>query len=221
MSKKIADIEEYEEALLLDEVYNVERVVDKKKFKGKVKYLVKWENYPEEQNTWEPIENLENVKGLVDAFEADYEKKQKDKKLKSNPPTVNNIEPLPDDKMLVDEESVLAESALSENLETSNIKLETTEYESPKEPIKKSASVVKVPEVEGNIDDDVPVNIVGATVLSDNPLELNCLLEWKKKKGVKLLNSWVSSKIIRKKCPELLLDYYEGRIKYKKADNLI
>ena len=32
------------------------------------KYLVKWKNYPEEDNSWEPIENLEGSKALVDDF---------------------------------------------------------------------------------------------------------------------------------------------------------
>merc|ERR1719464_1493858 len=40
-----------------EEIYAVERICSRRFFEGKVQYLVKWENYPEADNTWEPIEN--------------------------------------------------------------------------------------------------------------------------------------------------------------------
>jgi hypothetical protein len=40
------------------------------KMEGRVKkYLVKWENWPEESNTWEPVGNLDGCMELVKAFE--------------------------------------------------------------------------------------------------------------------------------------------------------
>jgi len=42
------------------EVYEVEKLLEKKVKKGKTEYLVKWKGYEDEaENTWEPVENLD------------------------------------------------------------------------------------------------------------------------------------------------------------------
>lgn len=41
-----------------EDIYTVERVVDKRRSGGRVQYLVKWLNYADEDNTWEPVENI-------------------------------------------------------------------------------------------------------------------------------------------------------------------
>ena len=44
--------------------YEVEKVISHKGAKGKEKYLVKWKNYSEKHNTWEPAENFNDKKLL-------------------------------------------------------------------------------------------------------------------------------------------------------------
>jgi hypothetical protein len=40
------------------EEYEVEQVLDSKKIRGQVKYLIKWKGNNDEDNTWEPMKNL-------------------------------------------------------------------------------------------------------------------------------------------------------------------
>ena len=50
------------------DIYLVERVVGKKVVGRRNMYLVKWEGYTSDQNTWEPQANLANVKHLIKEF---------------------------------------------------------------------------------------------------------------------------------------------------------
>ena len=50
-----------------EEVYEVEKLVDTRG-KGKNRmYLVKWENYPGEQNTWEPASHVEGIPEVLNS----------------------------------------------------------------------------------------------------------------------------------------------------------
>ncbi|KAK7351947.1 hypothetical protein VNO77_11738 [Canavalia gladiata] len=52
-----------------DGFYEIETIRRKRVRKGEVQYLIKWRGWPETANTWEPLENLQSVPDLVDAFE--------------------------------------------------------------------------------------------------------------------------------------------------------
>jgi RNase H-like domain found in reverse transcriptase/Reverse transcriptase (RNA-dependent DNA polymerase)/Integrase zinc binding domain/Retroviral aspartyl protease/Chromo (CHRromatin Organisation MOdifier) domain len=52
-----------------EDAWYVERILDKRTKNGKLQYLVKWEGYPDEENSWEPFAN---VKHATDAI-AEYE----------------------------------------------------------------------------------------------------------------------------------------------------
>lgn len=51
------------------DIYYVEKIVDKKKIKGRVHYFVKWRGWDSQHNTWEPIVNLTNVTEEIKSFE--------------------------------------------------------------------------------------------------------------------------------------------------------
>lgn len=50
-------------------VYEVERIVAKKKEQGQTVYLVKWKNWNDEFNSWEPLRNLDHCEKALQLFE--------------------------------------------------------------------------------------------------------------------------------------------------------
>ena len=51
-----------------DLFFDVEKIVDSKRFGNTIKYRVRWKGYDETDDTWEPFENVENVIHLVKDF---------------------------------------------------------------------------------------------------------------------------------------------------------
>src|SRR5882724_1912113 len=52
--------------------YNVEEVLAARKRGKGIQYLVKWEDYGDEENTWEPRRNLENAREAIEDFYQKY-----------------------------------------------------------------------------------------------------------------------------------------------------
>lgn len=88
--------------------YVVEKILKKKKMSnGQIKYLVKWQGYEEEKDqTWEPKENLDNVKEMVDNFE-----KAETKKTEKPKPAPEKSETKKKSKKKPEEEAKKEESA--------------------------------------------------------------------------------------------------------------
>ena len=64
------EIEDHEE-------YEVEKVLDSRRKRGKLEYLVHWHGYDINDQTWEPTENLANAPQKVQEFHQRYPYKPK------------------------------------------------------------------------------------------------------------------------------------------------
>ena len=95
--------------------YDVEKIIDKKKIRGKDRYLVKWKGYPITQCTWEPLAHLENVMYMVNEFNSkfnmkddnkieNYNKNEEDKEIKTD-----NKDNINKEKNIMQEESGINE----------------------------------------------------------------------------------------------------------------
>jgi hypothetical protein len=56
--------------------YEVEKILGHSQIEGETRYLVKWKGYPTEENTWEPIEHLQNAQAAL----KDYRQSQETEK---------------------------------------------------------------------------------------------------------------------------------------------
>uniref|UniRef100_A0A7N0U5D9 Chromo domain-containing protein n=1 Tax=Kalanchoe fedtschenkoi TaxID=63787 RepID=A0A7N0U5D9_KALFE len=54
---------------LAEGFYEIEAVRRKRVRKGVLQYLIKWRDWPETANTWEPLENLQSCSDVIEAFE--------------------------------------------------------------------------------------------------------------------------------------------------------
>lgn len=73
--------------------YNVEKITAKRyqpKIKG-FEYLIKWENFDNSENTWEPVSHLAGCKRLVDEFERKLEEIRKQKAAKLMKSDIPNL----------------------------------------------------------------------------------------------------------------------------------
>ena len=59
---KLVEVERVEE-------WEVEKILNKKKMRGVVKYLIWWKGFTAEGDTWERRENLKNAEELIEEFE--------------------------------------------------------------------------------------------------------------------------------------------------------
>ncbi|QRV80811.1 Transposon Tf2-1 polyprotein [Ceratobasidium sp. AG-Ba] len=51
-----------------EEEYEVEKILDSRKRRNQIQYLVHWKGYGPKSNTWEPLEHLDTAMGAVRKF---------------------------------------------------------------------------------------------------------------------------------------------------------
>lgn len=174
-----------------EEEFQVEKVLNKRMKGGKVEYLLKWKGYMDDQNTWEPEENLDCPE-LIQIYN-DSIKQLPATKRKLN---VNGGEGDTAKKKLkkVPEISAKGLMGMSTSSKANDISAKslTSTSASPSEP-------------EGFDRKLEPEKILGAT---EKDGELIFLMKWKGSDRADL----VRAKEANIKCPQVVIAFYEERL---------
>ena len=101
-----------------NDIYNVEEILDKRKSGRYYEYLIKWEGYPDEQNSWEPKKHLPAQ--MVQEFEEKSKNLQARKDVENNEET-HEIQTIEDEKKTIEIEVVQEFETLPEKTNMNNI----------------------------------------------------------------------------------------------------
>ena len=174
-------------------LYNIEKVLDRKKVNGRFEYKIKWEGYPLSQSTWEPMKNLLNAKALIDEYDKTHpvnitstndNPKTKENSLSNKKKKINET------KSNLENEDSIKNIRDIDNDENSNILL----YEN---------------ENSYKIDDTLRTVV---TVKIQNG-KLMAIVDKVGESG-EIIKTYIPTEELRKINPWILLNFYESKIKF-------
>ena len=189
-----------------NDIYYIERILDKRKVNGKYEYKIKWEGYPLNQSTWEPLENLQTAMELVNEFDKVYEQQNKNKNESKNNSYLKK-------KRLLKKE-VKKEEKGKEEIEQKEEKNENT----PVEEEKKSNNENNNGSINLEENEYIRKYIINDSLKSvttvrkkDNKL----IAEVKKlKPNNEIEDIEIETSRLKTENPWILLDFYESKIKF-------
>ncbi|XP_050437455.1 chromobox protein homolog 1-like isoform X2 [Adelges cooleyi] len=177
-----------------EEEYSVEKILDKKMKNGKVEYFLKWKGYADEDNTWEPEENLDCPE-LIEEFEEKLRKKEKEKKTNKDLPERGRKRTLSNS------------TAKSEDAGPSKERRKVSPTKSKDKSVEKEVTGTK------GFDRGLEAEkIIGAT---DTSGQLMFLLKWKGLEEADL----VPAKTANALCPQVVIKFYEERLTWHNPQN--
>jgi len=189
-----------------NDIYYIERILDKRKVNGKYEYKIKWEGYPLNQSTWEPLENLQTAMELVNEFDKVYEQQNKNKNESKNNSYLKK-------KRLLKKE-VKKEEKGKEEIEQKEEKNEN----SPVEEEKKSNNENNNGSINLEENEYIRKYIINDSLKSVTTVrkkENKLIAEVKKlKPNNEIEDIEIETSRLKTENPWILLDFYESKIKF-------
>ena len=187
-----------------EELYNIEKILDRRKVNGRFEYKIKWEGYPMSQSTWEPMKNLETAKELVEEYNNSHpiltQPKSKTKSVKKDNTFIHKKKDRDNDVKIENEEKY-----------------------------KEIPQNEKMPENgANNIIDDLKPNIIEngyeKTYTIDDSLKTVVTVKQQNQKLMAVVDkmenngemtkTYIPTEELRRTNPWILLDFYESKIKF-------
>ncbi|KAM9992188.1 hypothetical protein ACTFIZ_012819 [Dictyostelium cf. discoideum] len=215
-------IEEPEEEA--EDIFEVEKILDKRVQHGRIQYNVRWKGFSADYDTWEDEDNVAGCTELVKEFESSREQeKKKSKKRKS---VIVDEDPTTAVEISSSSSSSSSQTNLSSSpssSKTATTKTTARTNTSASKPLKTNHSI----EDEENIKNEyirfgVPyIEGVGfenghcvEEIIGCKPFgQDNTLFFFVKWRGQEKL-SWVQNDILKHKEPLQLIEFYENRLKF-------
>ncbi|KAM9988874.1 hypothetical protein ACTFIY_004918 [Dictyostelium cf. discoideum] len=209
-------IEEPEEPEEAADVFEVEKILDRRVQHGRIQYSVRWKGFSADYDTWEDEDNVAGCSELVKEFESSREQEKKSRKRKNvivndDPTAVELSSPTTTaTKSSSSSSSKTTKSATSTSTNTStqqkvNHLIEDEEY------IKNEYIKFGVPYIEGIgfQNGHCVEEIIGCKPFGPD----NTLFFFVKWRGQEKL-SWVINETLKHKEPLQLIEFYENRLKF-------
>ena len=76
----------------------------------------------------------------------------------------------------------------------------------------------KLFEREGSLLQDIPINVINVGYKNRSEKKLYCLVKWRQKENIRILDSIVECEKMKKEYPLLLLDFYESKLVFLDGD---
>ena len=190
------------------EFYNIEKIIGRRRINGKLQYKIKWEGYPINQCTWEPMKNLESAKELVEEYDrSNPETNQKSTNNKKKDNTfLNKKRNLEKEKEEKEEKEEKKEEIQEKN---QNEKIED-EVKLNDDDSKQNIKFNEYINEKSYIIDDSLKSVV--TVKQQN-LKLMAVVDKMEKNG-EMKKQYIPTDELRRSNPWILLDFYESKIKF-------
>ena len=179
---------------MTEEFYNIEKILDRRRGNGgKFEYKIKWEGYPLNQSTWEPMKNLENVKHLIEEYDKTH-------------PIICNDTPKKKENTNSNKKKKNNDDAGKPNEELTKNKKEAEVVENIDE-----NSKILIYENENSYKIDNTLKTV-LTVKNQNG-KLMAIVDKEGENG-EIIKTYIPTEELRKINPWILLSFYESKIKF-------
>ena len=189
------------------DIYYIERILDRRTVNGKHEYKIKWEGYPLNQSTWEPLEHLQTAIELVNEYDKTYDLQNKNKNDQKEKSFINK-------KRHIKKEAKSAEKEKKVN-EQKEEKIEKITSEKEKKTNNENSNGSILLEEEEEHKRKFVINDTLKSVITVRKKDNKLMAEVKKiKENGETEDIEIETSRLKTENPWILLDFYESKIKF-------